>query len=56
MAKIKITDLPQNMKISKEELRRVRGGACGSYLTIRDKYDQLARTTTSPLADRMFKI
>jgi len=33
MAKIKIEDLPKDVKVSKEELRRVIGGASsGSYL------------------------
>ncbi len=30
MAKIKITDLPKDVKVSKEEMKKVLGGAFGS--------------------------
>ena len=33
MARIKITDLPKNMKISREELKRARGGAYMFHLS-----------------------
>jgi len=34
MARIKIADLPRDMKISKEELKRIRGGAFDAFLKI----------------------
>ncbi|MBN1848982.1 MAG: hypothetical protein JW932_10390 [Deltaproteobacteria bacterium] len=33
MAKIKIQDLPKDMKISKEELKRIKGGTFDLYST-----------------------
>jgi len=34
MARIKIRDLPKGMKISREELKRIRGGAFDAFLKI----------------------
>ena len=36
MARIKINDLPKDTKISKEELKRIRGGAFDSFLKVDD--------------------
>ena len=34
MARIKIKDLPKDAKISKEELKRIKGGTFGAYLQL----------------------
>jgi type VI protein secretion system component Hcp len=34
MARIKIKDLPKDMRISKEELKRIKGGAFDAFLKI----------------------
>jgi len=34
MVRIRIKDLPKDMRISKEELKRIKGGAFGSFLRL----------------------
>ena len=42
MATIKIRDLPKDMKIGKEELKRIRGGAISPMLVRHKKWDELS--------------
>ncbi|MBN1293891.1 MAG: hypothetical protein JXB48_18770 [Candidatus Latescibacteria bacterium] len=46
MARIKITDIPKDQKISKDELKRIRGGAVDMFLTTR--YNLPFLKVTSP--------
>jgi type VI protein secretion system component Hcp len=60
MARIKIKDLPKDMKISKEELKRIKGGAFDSFLKIEgtpgestdDKHKDWIEVLASPYPTR----
>jgi len=54
MARIKIYDLPDNMTVGKDMMRKIQGGAVsGKRAGIQDSHDRYTNTATDYLLQRM---